>query len=369
MEATAQLEERLNQWNKLIRDQDIEQATAFKEELDLAMSETLDPILDLTYRLFSIRFYLLLQEYKKVLDGFTDVGTIMDLDDERLRFYYHFFDGILMYGNRRYKEAVENYLKAKPYLRQINDQEEIAEFKYKLASAYHRVSNYSLSLEKTREALAIFQEKNNLKRSLYCENLLGINNKKITQYREAEKHYKYAKNYAEKLEDHKGEGMVYHNLGTLYADQNLSESAICYLKKAEQLTVNEKLPDPEHYDRRTRILYVLARELFRTNKPEKACQLLDDGLNLAIEHGHEDYIHRFQMLQTRYPEKNDNFVETYNSGLDYFKKNEMWDFVMEYSEELAMHFQEMEMYKEANGYLMKAIKARKIIEKKGATVL
>ncbi len=89
-----------------------------------------------------------------------------------------------------------------------------------------------------------------------------------------------------KLEKKKFTVMVRHNLGLLYAGQNMSELAIRYLSE-----VSEKKPN--HY----KAIFIEGREHSKLGNQETANTLFERGLQLCTELNNEEYQHRFKILR------------------------------------------------------------------------
>lgn len=356
------LPERLDQWYNHLREQEKEKAIELKDEIEPLMKETSDPALKNTYDLLLIRFYLLLNDLDRAGESLEKLEPFEEQTDSRLNYFYYYFHGIFLLEKKRYRDSINNFLKAQPYLCRMGDRLELAEFIYKLAAAYHRANYITLSIDKASEALKLFKDEYHYKRSADCENLLGVNNKFISQYEEAEVHYHNAIIYTEKFKDNQIKNMVYHNLGNLYLHQNLFEAAINYLLKANQLM------KPNEYERWAKNLYLLSKAYFKENQTEEACKWLEKGLNFCLEQNNEEYIHHLRMLQAKYISEGFNFEKTYREGIAYFERQRMWEYVIEYGEELGTYYKENGLYQEACSYFYQAIEARNQTEREVALV-
>lgn len=62
-----------------------------------------------------------------------------------------------------------------------------------------------------------------------CENLLGLNNHDIQQYKESEQHYQNALIYVEKVQNKLLRIRILHNLGLLHSKNNNQIAALDYL--------------------------------------------------------------------------------------------------------------------------------------------
>jgi tetratricopeptide (TPR) repeat protein len=353
--------ERLDQWYTFLREQEKEKAIELKDEIDPLVTEASDPVLKNTYDLLHVRFYLLVNDLDRAGESLEKLNSFEEQSDNRLNYFYHFFNGMFLYDSKRYRDSINSYLKAEPYLNQLDDRLETAMFKYELAAAYHRANYITLSIDNASEALRLFKDEYHYRKSADCENVLGINFKYIGQYEQAEVHYHNALIYTEKFDDLEVKNAVYKNLGVLYGDQNLSEAAVTYLQKAYNLTSFEKL------DRLPSNIFLLAREHFKLGQFDQACRWLEEGLNLCIENQIEEYIHHLKLLQAKYKEE-PNFEAIYKQGIDYFKNQELWEYVIEYAEELGTYYRDKGLHKEASSYYYLAIQARKTIEREGALI-
>ena len=81
--------------------------------------------------------------------------------------------------------------------------------------------------------------------------------------------------------------VVRHNLGLLYATQNLSTLAIRHLSE-----VTEK--NPVHF----KALFLQAREHYKLRETIIAKELIEKGLAVCIELGNEEYVYHFNILRS-----------------------------------------------------------------------
>jgi lipopolysaccharide biosynthesis regulator YciM len=98
---------------------------------------------------------------------------------------------------------------------------------------------------------------------------------------------------------------------------------------------------------------------------KEALNYFQAGFETADQDQNQTYKHRFQALKGKYiaPE---TFEEAYQNAISYFHQQARWEFVMEYSEELGMHYGETKKYKEAFHYCDLAIFAKNKMEEERA---
>ncbi|HEU5141476.1 MAG TPA: tetratricopeptide repeat protein [Bacillales bacterium] len=348
-------QELLRRWYELMKDQDRERAVERKEKIDSAYLYQLDPDMKSLYDLLIVRYHLMCEDLERAADALADVGPVEEDCRHWLNYYYYFFRGIYHYDRQEYKAAIENYLKAERLVYDIS-LGEIGEFFYKLASAYHRTYKISLSIRYTEKALEVFKKLGHYARISDCESLLGVNNKDIEQYKEAEKYYHDALIHAAKTQRDSSRMLIYLNFGALYSEQNDPETAISYLNKAEQLI------ELQENQLKVRLLYLLAKNYFKTEQTAKAQSKMKTGLVNATSYGNLIYYHRFSLLKAKYLERA-QFEELYMDGISYYCAYERWELIIEYSEELAAHCREVGKFQKACEYYDLAIMAKNKIEK------
>ncbi|HEX6922262.1 MAG TPA: tetratricopeptide repeat protein [Bacillales bacterium] len=347
--------ELLRRWYELMKDQDREKAVERKEKIDSAYLYQLDPELKQLYDLFMVRYHLMCEDLDKATSSLAEVGPVEVDDRHWLNYYYYFFRGIYHYDRQEYKTAIENYLRAERLVYETS-LAEIGEFYYKLASAYHRAYKISQSIKYTEKALKIFKKQSYYKRIADCELLLGVNNKDIEQYKEAERHYHDALIHATKTGNDSSIMAIYVNFGVLYSEQNDPQSAISYLLKAERIIgLNES-------QTKIRIIYLLAKNYFRTDKIEDAREKLKAGLSNSNIYENLVFYHRFRLLNAKFLEPA-HFEKSYEEGISFYNDHERWGLVIDYSEELAAYYRGTGNYEKACKYYDLAISAKNKIGK------
>ena len=104
----------------------------------------------------------------------------------------------------------------------------------------------------------------------------------LKQFEEAEEHFITAINTFKKSGEEKFITFVRHNLGLMYAGQNLSELAIRYLSEVIQEL-------PKDY----KAIFIKAREHMKIGDSEETSNLIDKGLEICRDLKNEEYEHHF----------------------------------------------------------------------------
>lgn len=341
----------MDSWNIHMRSQDLEQARETRSEVEQKLKGMEDIQLANHHQLLEARYQLLEENYDRAGELLVKLEAAKEELDGLYTYYFHFFKGMAAYGRKDYNEALEHYGVAGEMLEAVTDELEIAEYHYKLAANHYYNRRTSLSINHTRQALDIFWHHDHLKRIADSEVLLGVNCVDIRQYEEAEEKFYYALDYANKIKDNLFKALIYHNLGMLYADQNLSSAAVTWLEKSLEL---------DHVTPHLTV-YEIAREKFKLGEIEEADTLVTKGIKLSHEADDDRYVYHFRLLEALYSDKNNDFENVYKEGLSVLESEELWVDVQEYSEDLAQFYRKNKQYKNASDYYNHAIKARKKI--------
>lgn len=149
---------------------------------------------------------------------------------------------------------------------------------------------------------------------------------------------------------------VRHNLGWMYSTQNLSELSIRYLTE-----VIEK--SPRHY----KALYMKAKEYYKLKEYDVAAELIKKGLEICNDSQIEGYMHHFTILNALNRNVDVNTLEGITlKGIEYFEREELYDYIQEYHEKLAVKFYEEDLSQKASNYFYLSLKAREKLFNKGA---
>lgn len=346
----------LDKWNLYIQNQNIEHSQRLKKQIDNIAVGHEDPSFQKRYTLVLSKYNLLMQDFESMKMKLSEVEPFRSASENMLSFYYYYFNGTMKYSSNCFQEAIQLYKRAEKYLPLASDGVQSAELYYKLASAYHRESKAMLSIRYTALALDSFKNGYAYQRTADCENLMGMNKKEIGEYEEAEVHFRNALTYAEMFHHTDRKITLYYNLGSLYADQQLYENAVEYLKLALQMMTDGQK------SHKVKTLFLLAEMLYESGDGQGAKYCLNEGMNLCFEEKKQADYFRFRMLEAKYEPDNDRLEQVYSEGIAHFQQQGLWRFVKEYSELLASEFKKKGKYKEASEYYELAITADKKIK-------
>lgn len=349
-------EERLNLWYKAMKNRDIEEADLHKKIIETYPQSFEDLKLRRLFKLFTARHHIMHRELDLAEKVLVEMAPIEQDGDYRFFYYYHFFRGILHYDRKDYKEAIPHFLKAEPIVETIGNPMEFAEFSYKLASVYHRTYHLVLSIEYAQQAFDVFRKHAAYLRTAHCENVIALNYLDMKDYKEAEHHLHNARQYAAKVKDEQIKMIILHNYGSFYSSQNKPKMALIYLSQAYELIKSDTPP------LRIQNLFLLAKNYFKTDQTEKARRLLTRATALAKEQNNRSYCYRCDVLKAKYLEP-EQLEQAYLAAVEYFNNRETWEYVLTYSEALAIFYKGKEDYQKACKFYDFSIKAKQEMNK------
>ncbi|MEI4801586.1 Rap family tetratricopeptide repeat protein [Bacillus sp. FJAT-51639] len=340
----------LNDWYREMRVQHVLEAGQLKKEIDSKIDriEEEQEIL-MYYSLLDFRYKMLIGNFDKDLDEY---DSISEQTNDFLKYYYHFFKFIYAMEVGNYSDAKKHYELAEKLLAAVPDEAEKAEFNYRVALFHYYLSQPLRAIHYATKAQEFFSKNKGYEvKTGACKNTLGMSCISLGQFELAEEYLISALNTFTKTDERASILKVRHNLGLLYADQDLSESAIRHL--------TEVFKEDQHI----KTNYLLAREHFRLGHHEEASQYISKGLTSCDK----EYYYHFSILnglnENEPVEKLDHLVA---EAISYFKHQELWKDVQFYAEELAVKWYNVGNEGEVSKYFYIGYEAKKILKKRGS---
>ncbi|WP_242267264.1 Rap family tetratricopeptide repeat protein [Bacillus cereus group sp. BfR-BA-01518] len=353
-----QITQMLNDWYSEIRARHLGSAHRLKLEIDKKIhSIEEDQNLLLYYSLLDFRYQYLMDSLSISKDSFDKIESFNTPTDNLLAYYYSFFKAIHSNIIGNYNLAKKYYDEAEIRLREIPDQLEHGEFYFKLSTFSCHNQQYVPALKQASKAKEIFSKYTGYELNIgYCNNISGLACTHLKEYELAEEYFISAMDIFQKEKEKQAILYVRHNLGFMYAKQNLSELAIRYLSE-----VIQKLPN--NY----KAILIEACEHAKLNNKEKTLELLEKGLKISHELKNEEYQHRFNILLAINNEIPGEKLESIIlAGMIYFEKENLYEYIHEYNEILAIKFYHEDDHSKASKYFYLSTKARKKSHNKGA---
>ncbi|WP_242221403.1 Rap family tetratricopeptide repeat protein [Bacillus cereus group sp. BfR-BA-01380] len=348
----------LNDWYQEMRAQHVIKATQLKKEIDEKIHniET-DQNLLLYYALLDFRYRVLTDGLSISKHSFDKIESFPTPVDTFLAYYYHFFKAVHSTILTNYNEARKHYEKAGSLLQHVSDEMEQAEFNYRVASFYYQMYQPLLAIQYATKANEIFSKHVGYEINVaLCENVLGLSCSELKQYEQAEEYFTSAVNILQKKNDETLILRVRHNLGLLYANQNLSPLAIRHLSE-----ISRKIPN--HF----KAIFIEAREHYKLGAIANAKELIETGLKVCGELENNEYKHYFLILKELSQFSTvENIEKVVLEGFSCFERENLVEYVQEYSEMLAMEFHKKGSIEQAEKYFHKAYEIRQKLLEKGA---
>lgn len=339
----------LNDWYQEMRVQHVIKAGQLKQEIDSKIDKIEeDQEILIYYSLLDFRYKMLIGNFDTDLDE----SISEEQTDKFLTYYYHFFKFIYAMEIGNYSDARKHCEIAEGLLKDIPDEAEKAEFNYRVGLFHYYLSQPVLAIHYATKAQGFFSEHEGYEiKTGACKNTLGMACIALEQFELAEEYLIASLNTFQKANEHDLTIRVRHNLGLLYADQNLSELAIRYLTAVF------------HEDHHIRTTYLLAREHFKLKNTKEVIQYITEGMKACDK----EYEHHFSILQAMNDELTIEELEgIVLQAVTYFKQQELWKDIQFYTEELAAKWFEYGNKEKAGEYFQMSYEAKKILKSKGA---
>ncbi|PEU16116.1 tetratricopeptide repeat protein [Bacillus sp. AFS019443] len=347
----------LNDWYQDIRAQHVIKATQLKKEIDAKVHNIEDQNVLLHYSLLDFRYRVLTDGLGISKNAFDKVESFPTPTDTFLAYYYHFFKAVHSTILTNYNEARKHYEKAENLLEHVLDEMEHAEFNYRISSFYYQIYQPLSAIQYATKANEIFSKHIGHEINVaLCKNVLGLSCSELKQYEYAEEYFTSAINILQKQNNKILILRVRHNLGLLYASQNLSPLAIRHLSEVSQNI-------PNHF----KAIFLEAREHYKLGETEKAKERIETGLKVCSELENDEYRHHFLILKELCQFSTvENIERVVLEGFSYFEREGLMEYIQEYGEMLAMEFHKKENIEKAEHYFHKAYEIRKKSLEKGA---
>ncbi|MCU5599844.1 response regulator aspartate phosphatase [Bacillus wiedmannii] len=347
-----QLIQTLNEWYFKIRARDLDEAIYLKDEIDLVINEFKeDQNLMLHYYLIDFRHNYLLNNLGISTDSFDIINTFSIPQDNFLTYYYHFFKAIYYNAIGNYPSSRKFYDRAKPLLKYINNELEVAEFHYMLGYTLYDSYNGFLALQELSKAKEIFSKYAECETNLaFCNNLLGLTYAELDEFELANKHYTLALSTFETIKEETFILMVKQNIALMHAKQERPDLAIQYLSEVNKKMLNNY-----------KALFVEAREYVKLLEKEEACERIERGISICKNLGIEEYLHHFRILQALNDNVDASQLEIITlEGIEYFEKRKISEYTKEYQEHLAHRYYEQKNYLKSCEYFELSRKKKNI---------
>lgn len=351
-----QLQQLLNTWYQSILKQNFVQSKSLKKEIEEKILHVeKDQNVTFYYALLTFRYQVLVDSLSITSNSFDKIDSLTIPEDALLTHYYHLFKGIHLMYISNYSESKNHFEKAEKLLKHVPHALEHAEFNYRFAYLSYQSYKSLLAIDQVRLAIAEYEKHPGYEICIaLCENIFAMSCIDLRQFEQAEESFTKALDVFKKSDIERFTLMVRNNLGLLYANQNLSESAIRHLSEVTKKS-------PNHF----RAIYLEADEYLKQNEYKKAEILIEKGLHICNQLKNQEYQYRFLILK-EINTSTESLERAVLTGISYFEKEELFDCIEEYTSRLADKFYNASNHEKASRYYHMSKEARQKQLVKGA---
>ncbi|MFS1511010.1 helix-turn-helix domain-containing protein [Chengkuizengella sp. SCS-71B] len=339
----------INEWYEAIRSRNVEQIEKTYEQCKLDIVSITNPTTIIQYKLVHIRHYLYKQELNqcvKLIDELDDVEKL--LSDHQLYMFYH-LKGVYFYFKNDLNRALELLIKSHQISKKIQSLEKDPNVYYTLSLAHSRLFHIYDAIYYADLALDYYQSDFDYERMIDTRSILIINYIRLNQFEDAKANLNSSLRFAEKLNDQKRLGSIYHNFGYLYYEKNEDRKALEYYYKS----LEYKSEKTELYC--NTIVYII-KAYINLNEEYKIKQWLNKGLELAIQNKWKLTEHKLRsiagMKDIRQRHSRD-YLE--NEAVEYFTINYTRDMLIEIYTKLGEYYYDCGKYKKSSDFYKKII--------------
>lgn len=343
----------LDEWYLIILSRDKEASIQMYPLIKKKMRHIQDPDLLIRYKLFTLRFNLLLRNIDEASEILVKLDPFTKKMHSNLEYFYYLFKGLYEYIKEDFFKALHSFTIAE----QIADRLRIKdpELYYLLALVNSKLHRIYFSINYANVALELYDGNCNYVRSIDCQIILGINIIRTHNYLQAEKHLLNALQVSKTLKDNERIRIIYHNLGFLSFTQDDHQKSIDYYSKS--------LNYGSDNIKKARTYYSLAESCLKIKDFKAVNRCIENGNILAKKSDLKEYILRFTVLHYQINTDCDSQLEEYlkNEAIPYFEGKKMWQQVAHYSEILAEIYSNQYKYKSSCQYYSLVNESRKKI--------
>lgn len=346
--------QKLNEWYKVIKQNNIEKAIEMKEEIIRVLPDMVkNQDVLLYFNLLDSRFNLLIENYNasgEIIDDL-DSDSLEASTDNMIQYYFFFFSGMYQFYKKNFTEAINFYRRAERSVALIPDEVERAEFNYQIAKAYYEIHQNWFSLNHAEKALESFLASDNYAhKAAATQMIIACNQLDLFRYTDAESLFKKSIRMATKNEEKYAQALGHYNLGICYERQEKLDLARDSFEIALDI-----LEEQESKMSTLRATYMLTRVLLKKGLYEDADYWYQKGLDLSSELNEKTYAAKLSIIYSIYRDRNESSLD---KGLEQLRKEKLWSDVADLTINAARHFKKEDCLYLASKYFDEGISAR-----------
>jgi len=229
--------------------------------------------------------YEALKEYDTALSCYNQSYRLsVQKNNENLAYQSTVNKALIYYHNKDYEKAKDEFLKAVPFYKKINDTEELSIIYLNTAIMHQHLGNFEEALKLSLKSLKYAREAGGKEMETKALLTLALTYKKKKDYEKAEKYYLESIALAEKAGLLKSLKTAYNNMAVLYKTTGKYKKGYEYLVKCSQVTDSitdkEKIRAREKYKAEYELLHL--QDQNRINELEKRRVTFQRNLTIVI---------------------------------------------------------------------------------------
>ncbi|WP_313894654.1 helix-turn-helix domain-containing protein [Psychrobacillus sp.] len=309
-----------------------------------------------TYNLYKFRLMLILNEKLEYLQlTYEAIKKMEEHFDDKQRFISNLNLSLYYYLNGDYYKALHQLEGSLKFINSISNEEwEVADYHHVLSLICFKCNEFFNTIKYASKSLKYYKDNLLFERAIDSYIVMGMAHKKMRKYEEAEKNYQLAGKLVKDYKVFNYEGMVYQNIGSLHAIQEIHEKAIEYyelsLKSKEENNNVEGylitiLSIIKEYSKQANHIMVLrwCKKGFEALKEDK----------LKLNNENDSYYWHLEIYRT-YHSFTDDLEQVLKKSINHFELVHDDRHVQKYSILLANYYFEQNKFKAANLYYQKS---------------
>ncbi|MCM3712348.1 helix-turn-helix domain-containing protein [Sporosarcina luteola] len=343
----AKLTEILDQFKRIVDQRDRTSASLLLKEMNaLSLNASLNSI---DFILMETRLLLFDEQPSPIVEkNIVILNSVVNEMSGKQKFHFYLIKGIQAYNENHFSFSLSLFSKAETFCVKFNAEDwETAELHYVLSLA--SLSDYRdfTAIEYAQKALAYFNSKMIISRSISCLIIIGLAKKRIGNITEAITIFKEALEVLENSDTSFHIETIEHNLGICFSLMNDEKLALQYFISA----INKK----KHANDKIVTAIAILKEYYKTGNLDEAAVWLETCLSMLnqVTRNEIHYKHHLIVYETLLF-GSDDFYQAFQNVLDYLSESNNYYHCFIYCNLLSKKLAEKNEYKKATVYYEKA---------------
>jgi tetratricopeptide (TPR) repeat protein len=307
------------------------------------------------YSLYMFRLLMILDEDEdKLLASYENLLNISPIFNDKQKFIFNLNSGLYYFLIGKYQVALKSLESSLEFINLLDHEEwEKADFYNVLSMTYFKNYEYYNSINYANKSLQYYKDNLLFKRAIDGYIVIGAAHKNIKEYKIAEQSYNLAKTLAIEYALTDYEGIVYQNLGNLFAIQDN------HLKSVEYFNLSLKCQESNYSsDGYLLTLLSIVKECSKLNIQEQVVEWCKRGLErieterLKTKRNNLSYYYHFSIYRAL--EDSLEIELVIKKAIKHFENIQDYRHVHKYSMFLANHYFNEKKFKAAGLFYQKA---------------